>query len=284
MDFEMDEEDAQRIDNLMELLASEREENVKQDQKTMPSTNRCFSNLDTLSRAFTSISLRDNVIEFKENSHYSLPGILGKILTLLVGRDCMVHGFDEDEREASKLEEESVSLMTSIRSNKILDDMSIEAIEENLRQLDSQLAIASDFIRLSLLETKQRLLRILQYKKSPPRIEAIGDLSSNIFLERCRPLIARASSKLEMISELESNFYLPLIRSELDKLIVRLSESASISPQQESIYRESVAKPVLTTLLIDLVSEISGVQMKVGDYATSPNEADWYVFSLSDLT
>jgi len=268
-DFSLEELDDD-FEDTIRLLMEEREPILNNSNKTMPSTNRCFSNIDTLSKAYTNgVGFRQNVLDFKEKSSYNMPGILGKLISLVIGDDRMMRSATEADVKAFEQEEESISLMTSVRTDAKAAALSEDAIAENLNQITTMLSTATGFTRDSLLVTKARLERLLHLKRNPSITTAIGDIKTTDFLLACKQQIAEISPKFRVITTLDNEFYFPLIQSELDKLVMTLTDNASIAPTESSVYRESITKPNLTTLLVDLMSELTNVSFSVGDYSTS---------------
>jgi len=271
-DFEVDVDDA-NLDDTIRILMEEREPEQNRDNKTMPATNRCFSNLDILSKAYTNgVSFRQNVLDFKQNRSYSIQGVLGKVISLILNEDRMMRSAAEEDQEVFEAEEESISLMTSVRTDTKAAALSESSLRDNINQINMLLTTATGFTRDSLLESRHRLERLLYLKTHPTQTTAIGEYSASQFLMKCKPLFAKISPKLKMICEMDNEFFYPMIQSELDKLVISLSERASIAPHEASVYRESVTKPNLTTLLVDLVSELTDTPMVIGDYSTAGDD------------
>jgi hypothetical protein len=271
-DFNVDADDVD-FEDTIRLLMEEREPEQHRDNRIMPATNRCFSNLDVLSKAYTNgITLRQNILDFKQNPSYTMPGILGKIMSLILKEDRMMRGVSEEDQDVFEVEEESISLMTSIRTDTKAAALSEMGLRDSINQINNLLQSATGFPRDSLLESRSRLERLLYLRTHPTQAKAIGEYSTNQFLLRCKPLISKMSSKLRMICEMDTEFFFPLIQSELDKLVISLSDSASIAPQEASVYRESITKPNLTTLLVDLMSELTKTPMVIGEYSTAGDD------------
>jgi len=267
-EFEIEVQD-EELDRIVALLMEERSETDTRRSHKMPATNRCFQNLDILSRIQTKgVSFRQNVLDFKENSSYSLAGVLGKVISLVLREDRMHSDMTADEAEAFAQEEGSVSLMTSVRSDVKAQELSESKLEENIANIVELLKNATGYVRESLIESKQRLDRLLYIKKYPVLAESIGERMSSDFLIQCKPIIRKVSDKLNLVADMDLEFYIPIVKAELDNLVISLLDSASISPSEEPVYREAVSKPNLTTLLVDLVSELTKTSLKVGDYRT----------------
>jgi len=272
LDFELD-FDEMDLDETIRILMEEREPVQNDSNKMMPATNKCFSNLDILSKAFTNgISFRQNILDFKEKSSYSLSGILGKLISLILGEDRMMRSSTEEDKEVYKHEEESISLMTSVRTDAKAANLSEDSLRNNLNQINTLLLTATDFVRDSLLESRYRLERLLHQKTHPTQATAIGEVSTANFLLSCKPILSGVSQKYKIICEMDNDFYFPLIQAELDKLVIALSEGANISPNEASVYRESVTRPNVTTLLVDLMAELTKTSLTVGDYTTGSED------------
>jgi hypothetical protein len=265
--IEVEDED---LDRTVALLMEERSETDVRRAHKMPSTNRCFLNLDTLSRIQTKgVSFKQNLLDFRKDSSFSISGILGKVISLILGEDRLHLNMTPDEADAFAQEEESVSLMTSVRTDLKAKELSEEKLEESINQVVESLKTATGALREVLLETKQRWDRLLYVKKYPTQAESIGDRMSTDFLLLCKPIISKVSDRLRFVSEMDKEFYLPIVRSELDKLVADLLEQSSIVPNEEPAYREAVSKVNLTTLLVDLVSELAKTSIEVGGYKTN---------------
>jgi hypothetical protein len=262
------------FDDRVKLLMEERDFSPTTDLRTMPATNRCFQNLDILCKAFTNgISFRQNLIDFQENSQYSISGVMGKIISLILKEDRMSRSNAEEENSAFLKEEESISLMTSIRTDAKAAALSEEGLRRNIDEINSILETKTGFLRDSLLETRTRLERLLYVKRYPTQATAIGEMKTTDFLLACKPLLEKKSTKFKVICEMSNDFFFPLIQSELDKLVVKLTDTASITPIESAVYRESVMRPNTTTLIVDLMSELVGSPITVGDYSTAGDDS-----------
>jgi hypothetical protein len=259
----------QAIDDSLELLMSEREDVKPKDMNRMPATNKCFYNVDTLSRALTGVPIRELYVEFKDNSSKKISGVLGKLLTMLTGRDCMDHHMAEEEREIVKLEEESISLIASIKSDEDLAHMSEEVLQENLSYINKMIDGAPDFLKSTYAGTKHNLERVLYYTRFPMKEVAISDFSSAKFLLKCKSALSKSSARLNLAAQMDDHFFIPICRKELDEIVLKMTDNGEISPMETSLYRESISKPILTTLLVDIVSCLCNRQIEVSGYRSA---------------
>jgi hypothetical protein len=279
-DAEMDDEDNYEVeiddnelDETIRILMEERTETVDLSNNFMPPTNRCFSNLDVLSRIYNNgVSFRQCVVNFKQNENLTMTGILGKLISLLLRDDRQPRRISADAAEAIAQEEESISLLTSVRSDVRAAELSTQGLEENIKNIDRLLGSATGFVRDTLLESKFRLSKLLHMKQYPTRAEAIGEISTTSFFLRCKDILKPVSPRLSVACDMDNHFFFPILQSELDDLVMKLEGSASIAPSEVSAYRESIMKPNLTTLLVDLMAEITQSKIEVGGYSTGSDE------------
>ncbi|QIJ25704.1 P1 [Grapevine associated cogu-like virus 1] len=277
-DFLADEAD---IDAAIGLLMEERSEKQDFSNNFMPSTNKCFSNLDILSRIYNNgKSFRQCILDFKKDSRLTMTGILGKIISLLLGEDRQPRRISEVEAEAIARDEESISLLTSVRTDAKAAELSETALVESIKNIDQMLDMAQGFVRDTLIENKFRLEKLLYMKKYPTKAEAIGDVKTTEFFIHCKPLLQEVSPRLKVACEMDNNFFFPILQTELDNLVIKLAGEASIAPSEEPAYRESIMKPNLTTLLVDLISELIGKPIEVGGYSTGDDTTTTLVLDI----
>ncbi|WCU24516.1 RdRp [Fusarium sibiricum coguvirus 1] len=263
------------------LLMEERSDKIDMGNNFMPPTNKCFSNLDVLSRIYNNgLSFRQCYIKFKQDTSLQMTGILGKILSLLLRDDRQPRRITEEAAEAFARDEESISLLTSVRTDAKAAELSEQGLIGSLENIEEMLSMAKGFVRDTLLENKARLEKLLHMKKYPTKAEAIGEIRTTEFFLKCKPLLKEASPRLKVACEMDNNFFFPILQAELDNLVAELVGDASIAPSEEPAYRESIMKPNLTTLLVDLVSKLVDEPIEVGGYYTGDDTSAVMVMDL----
>lgn len=266
--FEMNEIDEADLEAQLEILLQNSDPSMVQrlDRSKMPISNQFFFNINVLSKAQTGMGFSELWTRFSDNEALLTHDFLGVILSFMTSRICFKLG-NADEDEAYTREQESISLITSIKSEMEVDDLNEEELDWKIENLKESLKTApprlQPKIKISIKrhETAKKLIRIDTHTETD-----LDSIPSKEILLKLQPYI-----KNKVLAKNEK-LMLAQIRMILDKSMDDLLEKAEITEHQHAIYRESISKSYTTPMMIDTISLSFQLTFKVLDYISGDDD------------
>jgi hypothetical protein len=269
-EFDMDFTVKGYIEEHIEMLLTEREVSQIKDNNAMPPTNLCLSSIEGLSKSLTGKSLRDIYIDCINDDSKRYSGIMGKILTLVTETPRVLRRVTEFERNVFKQEEDAVSATISLRTEKDLDMLDEDQLNENIRDID-QLIKSTNNVSLieTLLQSRARYINMLNLMDIKLEDNTISRIPSRDILLWVREESGIFSNELNLLFRLSDSAYILSFRDRLDNHVEVMRKEKLISEYEVGLYREAIPKPHLTTLFLDVLSDYLKINLTVGPYCTN---------------
>ncbi|QVE55498.1 putative RNA-dependent RNA polymerase [Watermelon crinkle leaf-associated virus 2] len=250
---------------------------IASDKKTMSSSNLALDNLNLLARIVLDVkTFRDAVKRFKANVHLTTGGLLGLLLSFFCSRCCLDIPGDMDE-EMSNLNIESLELADRLVKNEITETP--EEIEDMIKNLETTIEVSPRNVQKKLRTILNRYKAAKQYLKETKMND--GDLESysvrsivNIIKLKLKQDEIEPSDPVFLVknhTKLPTDIYIDLLRSEMDAVIDKRLSEGLLTQYEHSTYRESVRKPYISSLFLDVVSWIFDLKIKLQGYETGGN-------------
>jgi hypothetical protein len=274
--FDLDDDTLRNMESTIEMLlsSSDHKKEISEGREDMPVTNRYFSNLETLSRMTTGNTLAKSYQIMVDNPHIKCSGLLGKILSLMTLRPCTRSAASKLEADLISKEDSIASLTTSLRTERDLLNISREDLIQSIESLEATISSAPTILKSSYMETLQRFRRVLALRDHPPSPVSFDDLPSSNLLIDLKPWIKKISNKLDYVCTLSDSFFIPIIRNLLDEHIEAMVLNGTLTEYEMGLYRESISKPLVSTLLLDVLANWLSITIESANYVTGDNLTD----------
>lgn len=262
--FELRESDLRDLEIQLELLTQQADPSMNSsvDRSKMPLSNQFFNNLNTLSLTSFGISFSELWTRFSENSSLLTHDILGVILSFMTGRVCLKM-LSDDEEEVEGMERESISLITSIKSDMEVEDLNEEELNWAISDLEARIPTAPPRFQPKLKSTLKRYKVALRLISIP--VNDKYDLDS---LET-QDMLYTISKEVDTISFSDTpRLAVAQIRSYIDTQLDDMLSQAEITPHEHSVYRESLYKSYCTPMLVDAISLSFGISISIKNYTS----------------
>jgi hypothetical protein len=267
LEFEIDDEIDSYIEEHIEMLLTEREVSSIRNHDMMPQTNRCLSSLEGLSQALTGLSIRELYIECIKDDRKRLSGIMGKIMTLVTETPRVKRNITELEKNVLKQEEDAISATISLRTEEDLDNLNEDELRASIFEIDKTLKVSkAPLFRDMLMQSRIRYVNMLSLLDIKEEDDAISRLSSRDIIMWVKEESGLFGNELNLLFRLSDSAYILAFRDRLDNHVEEMRKIRLISEYEVGLYRESIPKPHLTTLFLDVFSSYLGVNLNVGPY------------------
>jgi hypothetical protein len=259
------------IDDNLELLMTEREVSQRTSIKTMPPSNRCLSSIELICKASVNKTMHEIYKECLNDDNIKFSGILGKIMTLVTGTPRMKQNLSTLERSVLMKDEDSISATQSIKSEGDLSNLNEEELRESLEEVEALLKSAKrQGIVDTLKNTRSRLINLLSLISVKPGDESVSRVPTRDFLLWFRDYCGHLNEETNVLFRLTDSAYIVALRDRLDDHVEEMNSRLEIGDYELSLYRESITKPHLSTLFLDVFSNYFNLKLKVGPYLTDP--------------
>jgi len=262
--FEIQDLDLADLEAQLEILLQQADPSLSSrlDKKKMPISNQFFYNLNVLSITTYNMSLSELWTRFDANSALLTHDILGVILSFMTGRVCLQSAAPDDQ-EILDIEQESISIITSIKSEMEVDDLNEEELVWAIQDLEERIPKAPIRLQPKMKSSLKRYKVALRLISIPTHDK--HDLDSI----KTEDLLYTAS-QLKKFKSFSDNPKLAVaqVRLFLDRKMDELLERAEITPHEHTIYRESIFKSYCTPMLVDSISLAFEIKVILKNYVS----------------
>jgi len=237
----------------------------------MPRSNQALSNLDILARAqFPVDGMAELIKTFKADSSKEAFGLMGVLLSFITSRICIPMAVDKITMEAAELDLDAISITTSIRTEAHLDNVDAEDLIQSINYLKDQIKTAPNIIRAQMVHTLARYENILALKTTKPlSLDALETTTSFELIEKIRGTLLTNKKIPQSYGRLDASLYYAVVKNELDEKIDQLTKDAFMTWREQSVYREAIAKPYVTSLLLDALCYQYDLCISMSGYKTT---------------
>jgi hypothetical protein len=265
--FQINENELADIDAQLEILLQQADPSLvpRLDRTKMPISNQFFYNLNVLSLSSHNMNLSELWTRFHANESLLTHDILGILLTFMCERICIRSPLD-DEEEVLKAEQESISLITSIKSEMEVDDLNEEELKWMIKKLEDDIPKAPERLQPKMKSSLKRY-KIALKLISIPNHDSF-DLDS-MSAEDVIYTVSQVNKKKTFSTT--PRIALTQARLFIDNRLDDLLNHAEITPHEHAIYRESLFKSYCTPMLIDAIALSFEAIVKILNYESGEN-------------
>lgn len=278
--FNLEDSDLVELEAQLDVLLqqSNPELDVRLNRTMMPVSNQSLANLNILCRAQLGMSIGEAARKFKENDHLYTYGLLGLILSFLTKRYCIRSSKDNWEKLVEEQEASSISDLTSLRTEADTEDLTEDELKESIEYLETQIQNAPEKLRPKMQHNLKRMkasLRSIRLRVSDA--DDLDSISASEFFNKLKVPLTDSLKQDGTTVSLSERLYWVQVRNFLDKTVDSMVASAEISPYEHSLYRESIGKTYLTTLLVDVVAMACEITISVLGYTSDYGEESYNI-------
>nr|QNT90327.1 RNA-dependent RNA polymerase [Citrus virus A]UOA05148.1 RNA-dependent RNA polymerase [Citrus virus A] len=245
------------------------EEYTLNDKTSMPKSNLALSNIDTLSRVLLGDEgILQTIKRFKLNNNLTAPGFMGMLLSFFCGRVC-IPAPDEVYGVISELDKDSAKISSMASDATEIAKLDPADLDSRIDYLEKQMdgAPADLFNMLNNIKIRYENVRTIS-KLGATKDSDMDSIKLIDVAEKLKPLLLENNYIPESYKLLNKGVFLQILRAELDQHVDNLTKEDRLTFAQQSVYREAIGKPYLTTLTLDMLSSRYGLAITCCGYKT----------------
>jgi len=236
--------------------------------RTMPYSIKFFSFLNSLASAHYNLSFTEVYEKAKNDEMFTLPGLLGKIISLVLRRYHISTDID-DSSQVAELDLTATVLSESITSRERVTQLDIKDIQGKIELIDTLLHDASPGEKLSLTRTKEKYMRLSDLKANELKDPSMEINYNDLLKEICKVVV---DNRLKFYNQFPT---MELLWPTILETLLCTDENqfyVSLSSLEKSKIQSSIQSKVVNIELVNLMQRTFDIEVEINEDGVKPTQ------------